>query len=413
LDLLTVKQQINQMVQERVTTRNEFLDKLDRAEEELARQGEAWQRLAERMETSRTSWLLAGLTEGLALRRPAPPCPLPHTVVATDGSQIFPDRHEVASCYLINIGRVAIAYGRRQRPLLDSRPTLFYRDRDLYHFWGGRRVLITPEVLAMRRMLMELADLAMLAQESREGAPCLALSDGTLILWALEGAPPDYQRPVLGSFLASLERFRELGVPLAGYISHPGSTDVINALRVGLCPEARVDCDRCPWREPEREGVEEWGREGGEEPRSFLPSRTMDWPCAVIEGVTDALLFARVLAPGERSALFRSQSQILRAYGVHTVYFFYVNVGDEMARVEVPLWVAEDENRLDFVHAGVVDQARKGQGYPVTLTEAHEKAVIRGRDRDLFFQMVRETLVANDLPVHVSSKSWAKRAPRV
>ena len=34
-----------------------------------------------------------------------------HTVLSTDGSQIAPSHHEIAFCYLLNIGRVALHYG--------------------------------------------------------------------------------------------------------------------------------------------------------------------------------------------------------------------------------------------------------------------------------------------------------------
>ena len=74
------------------------------------------------------------------------------------------------------------------------------------------------------------------------------------------------------------------------------------------------------------------------------------------------------------------------------VYFYYLNAGEEIARVEVPQWVAEDEDLLALGHRLIVEQCRKGQGYPVVISEAHEQAVVSGRDRQLFKQMVAETL---------------------
>ena len=51
-------------------------------------------------------------------------------------------------------------------------------------------------------------------------------------------------------------------IPVAGYISRPRSRDVVNALRVGLCPETAPNCDRCPYKDlpklpcAEIEGIE-------------------------------------------------------------------------------------------------------------------------------------------------------------
>ena len=51
----------------------------------------------------------------------------------------------------------------------------------------------------------------------------------------------------------------------------------------------------------------------------------------------------RLLAEGERSAVFDvcSNALVQNWYGGHGVSFYYLNVGEEMGRVEVPSWVAE------------------------------------------------------------------------
>ena len=66
--------------------------------------------------------------------------PYSHSVFATDGSQISPSHHEIAYCYLINIGQIMIHYGQSLHPLLDSLPEVFYKTEDLYisRQWGIR-----------------------------------------------------------------------------------------------------------------------------------------------------------------------------------------------------------------------------------------------------------------------------------
>ena len=94
---------------------------------------------------------------------------------------------------------------------------------------------------------------------------------------------------------------------------------------------------------------------------------------------------------------------------MHRVYFFYIKVGDEIARIEIPEWVATDEALLGLTHALVLDQCRRGQGYPVALSEAHEKAVITGLDRERFWEVVDSSLVEEHLPTPSSGKSRSKK----
>ena len=84
-------------------------------------------------------------------------------------------------------------------------------------------------------------------------------------------------------------------------------------------------------------------------------------------------------------------------------------VDNEIARIEIPQWVATDENRLNLAHTLVLDQCQRGQGYPVALSEAHEQAVVTGADREYFWQLLESSLVAEHLPSLSSAKSQSKR----
>jgi hypothetical protein len=97
-------------------------------------------------------------------------------------------------------------------------------------------------------------------------------------------------------------------------------------------------------------------------------------------------------------------------YGEHRVHFWYVNVGQELARVEMPEWAALSTETVGFAHAAVLAQAEKGHGYPVALSEAHEQAVVTGRDRENFATLLGEAMAAQKLPVTTSEKARSKRA---
>ncbi|MFC1954675.1 DNA double-strand break repair nuclease NurA, partial [Chloroflexota bacterium] len=132
--------------------------------------------------------------------------------------------------------------------------------------------------------------------------------------------------------------------------------------------------------------------------------------CDSLAGVRDRELFNELLDMGERSPIFISQSSVVtRRYGEHRVYFFYIRLEDEIVRVEVPQWVAQDANLLDLTHSLVLDQCRRGQGYPVALSEAHEQAVVTMADRENFWHLVESSLVEEKMSTPTSGKNRSKR----
>jgi len=349
--------------------------------------------LTRKIASSKTTWLVAGLVDGLDLHYKAPPIPPEFIILATDGSHIDVDRHRSTRCYLINIGTVTLHYGASPSATLDSFPCLYAGDEDLVIVPAGvrgREQPIEGTLLGIKRSVDECRRLAELAAELPSDSTTLALLDGSLILWGLEAYPEFVTEALLDKgFLGYLDDMRKLNngkrLALASYISFPRSTDVVNALRVALCPHDQPDCDHyCP------------------------PNKARD--CDMVAGVQDRELFINLLGQGERSALFISQSSIVQKhYGVHQVYFFYLRVGGEIARVEIPKWVARDENLLNLVHTLILDQCQRGQGYPVALSEAHEKAVVTTVDREYFWQLVESSLVEEHLPSLSSAKSRSKR----
>jgi len=385
LDLAEVNQQITKMAAEDHLAADDMAERLALAVERLHLESARWQAFVDKLSMSKTSWLVAAIHEPLNRTYGLPPRPEAVTVVAADGSQIMPSHHEVVPAFLLNIATVVLNYGNGGGAAFTSTPSLFYRDEDLYLDYGGERVQVSGDLLGMRRTLMEFGSLVDQAVAARSDGAVCALSDGSLILWQLEGRPPDYQEATLTDYLACLDQGRQQGIPIIGYISRPRSRDVVNALRVGLCPEDAPNYDRCPYERDERP------------------------PCAQIEGLTDRRLFAKLLKAGERSQVFGSASRILNRYGAHRIGFFYLHVGSEIVRVELPQWVGTDAALLDLVHAVAYDQARKGMGYPVALAEAHQQAVVRGAERDLFYDMVTAVFRQRGAAMAVSPKNLRKR----
>lgn len=353
-----------------------------------------WQK---KLDKAKTTWLVAGLEDSPSLTYLLPSPPAQFSVLGVDGSHIDVDRHSLARCYLLNLGVVRLDYGSRPDAFLASYPLLFSRQEEMVIAdpRSSRQQVVEGVLLGIKRGVEECRYLLNLAKEMPPEQPALGLIDGSLILWGLGGqAFPDFVRMELldKGFLLVLEEMRKLSLErklaLASYISYPRSTEVVNALKIALCPYDPVDCDRnCSGKDSAKEKG-----------------------CDGVVGVQDRDLFNALLAPGERSAIFQSLSSVVeKHYGEHAVRFFYIKVAEEIARVEVPGWVAVRADLLDLVHALVWDQCQRGQGYPAALSEAHEKAVVTGADRELFWQLVEQSLVGKHLPQQTSAKSQSKR----
>jgi len=133
--------------------------------------------------------------------------------------------------------------------------------------------------------------------------------------------------------------------------------------------------------------------------------------CLALATLRDRDLFS-FLAEGERSGIFESSSEILRQYHENRVEFFYLNVGGEIARLEVPQWVTAQRQLLDLVHTLTVDQCQRSTGfppYPPCLLEAHEQAVITASSRQLVQDMVAQALVQHGQTAICSAKDDSKR----
>ena len=390
LDLTKVATQVGGMVTRLKTASKERQEHLQCAMDALHNKAADLDYLRKKIASSKTTWLVAGLVDGLDQHYKPPPLPPEFTVIATDGSHIDVDRHKSTRCYLINIGTAVLHYGANPDALLDSFPQLYFGDEDLVITPArGRQQPIEGTLLGIKRGVEECHQLTKLAADLPQGSPALALLDGSLILWGLEAYPEFVTEELLDKgFLLYVEDLRKLNkdkrIALASYISFPRSTDVVNALRVALCPQEMPDCDR------------------------YCSNKARE--CDVVAGVQDRELFSDLLGYGERSALFFTQSSVVRKhYGEHRVYFFYVKLGEEIARVEIPQWVARDENLLNLAHSLVLDQCQRGLGYPVALSEAHEKAVVTTANKEEFWQLVESLLVEEKIPTPTSAKSFSKR----
>ena len=191
--------------------------------------------------------------------------------------------------------------------------------------------------------------------------------------------------------IPSLDRIKENStkrqISLASYISSPRSTDVVNTLRLAICPYSPINCDlHC----------------------ATLHSGTR--PCDSVNTITDQDIFSIFLATGQRSEIFFSTSQVIRKYYLgHEIGFFYLNTGKEIARIEMPVWVASNHDLVDLTHSLILDQVDKGLGYPISLSEAHEQAVVTPQNRNVFNSIIETMLTNQDMSIGGSQKASSKQ----
>jgi hypothetical protein len=211
----------------------------------------------------------------------------------------------------------------------------------------------------------------------------------------LESLDDEIIETLLEEFMSVLDVLEAYRIPVAGYISSPGATDIFGTLRVAACDYPTngraIDCMDC-WRRIINEGHTA--------------------ACDILPRVTDRYIVEAVaeLQPGQRTAAFPSESRILRRYRPqHRVWFCYLHTGPEIARLEIPAWVANNRELLDRVHAIIWDQAQLGRGYPVALQEAHEQAVLSMADRRLIEQTVERRLAGQGIIVTRTGKDGSKR----
>jgi len=296
-----------------------------------------------------------------------------YCAISIDGSQVYPDRHQGTSCFLINIGTVVIKYGSEQLVHLDSYPRVFAGPSE-----EGIPDLSRDTVNCLRHSKELEAALGVFTSFKQKSgdAPTVLLFDGSLVFWHLAAKEAAIKEYYLAQHLQIFNQLYKQQCLLAGYISLPRSKELISLVRLKLCDFDLTD----------QAALEAFGN------------------------LVDSSIASGFLKPHERTIVFANNAPISQAYPDHLrPYFFYINVGDEIARIELPAWIAREQILVDMVATIMCDQAAKGDGYPVVIAEAHEQAVVKGADRDYFYRALHDLGMARGHQMTGSQKGVKKR----
>lgn len=329
--------------------------------------------------------LAAEPVEPLLTHRSVGDVPFNHTVVAVDGSGIDLDRHGLTEWFVINVGGAVLTYGATPTARLSAQARVYDADAESANALSvppygpgvaasGRMAAQQGNLFDFRRILAEQEYGLELTQEPARADPVVMLFDGTLIVWHFNQGDIDSQATsVVEQYVAGLRGFERRRLPVAGYISRPNSRDVTTLL--GLANHHAGG-----------------GRAATQQMATLCDRDVFAW-----------------LPVGERSGLCRSHARSMAAYGSEQhICFFYLNVGVEVVRIELPRWVALDDTLCDLVQSVVLRQCSLMGGYPVVLQEAHEQAVVHASDRAMLMRLIADVLRQQGLPASVSEKQLSK-----
>jgi hypothetical protein len=318
-----------------------------------------------------------------------PPMPDSATLVATDGSQIYPDPHATATYYLINIGVYIYHHGEPRLPQQFTSPELAYSDGKLKDEVGR---LINNQTVNARRSVDEMKWLARQAWEYRDEArPLVMIHDGPLLKFFGATEVTD-ARTIENEYMDALRELNEVKTVLCGYVDRPRSTYLISLLHLLSLADADVN---------------------------EVNLKTN----GLLEGLTDIELFARVLTePGQRSALMTQNSpqnvEYIRRGADYEIASFYMNVASGgrpvLARIDVPMWIAREPVAINALHALLLHQCsiQGRKPYPYALTRADELAVVNTVERDQLNHLINVEMLKLNLQPEASNKLQTKGLAR-
>ena len=290
-------------------------------------------------------------------------------LLAADGSQINPNRHDAVEFGLINIGVIRLQPVQALTPVEMTSCELF-----LYQSPENDSGPLTEELVALKRDFKERSELARLA--AAEPGVVLTLTDGPLELFREPKGDPRFDR-LFEDYLDVMEVLASMNTVTAGYVDKPGADLVVRLLELTLYPD---------------EELQKAGKE------------------RQLGGVRDIDLFRDTLQPAERSAIFAIQSSSAEKFsqrlnGHMALHFFYLNVGRVgrpwLVRVELPAWVSQQTELVDLLQATLLQQCRQMgiKAYPYALHRAHEVALVSFQDKQQLQVMIEAEMLRAGLEV--------------
>jgi hypothetical protein len=324
-----------------------------------------------------------------------------YALIASDGSQIMPNRHKSVQYAAIQVASACIVYGQATDSLALANALKHSRRKPL-RFMGEEELiddntgeLISAGEISTERDLQEIELLAENCEHFRAaGVLPVAVADASLVPFSLLNEvfvrnSPRRASQQLTRITAALTRMRRCNAIVGGYIDRPNSNAVARSCALADIP-ATAATDEAQLRELVRKA------EQG------------------IHTISDRGMLEPILPPGQRTALFEPTWLIngpshLGKSG-HTMRACYLNIGrtrPNIVRLEIPAWCAGPDP-VGILTAVMLRHARMGSGYPLCLKAAHEEALLSHTDEREIDQIIERGLIGQGILATPSSKQEAK-----
>jgi hypothetical protein len=312
--------------------------------------------------------------------------PKSYALIATDGSQILPDRHKPHQFAYVQAGCACVTYGTSDqsfgKALQRIKRARLIPEYELYDEQSGE--LRPPSEISNQRDALEIelmADACCMAREA--GLQPIAIADGSIVPFALLGGRNVKLQAtkLLPPVARALDAMRASGAWVCGYIDKPNSNAIARA---------------CALDGTTYDAISE----------SLLKMND-----GRIAGIVDRHLMERALPATKRTALFDPNWEVNDLLHDHAMRACYVNFGSGLGRgavigrIEVPMWGVPHVGDLAAV---LQRHANMGEGYPLILKAAHQESVVSKEDAAQIEASIGQALLARGVLPHGSFKQEAK-----
>ncbi len=312
--------------------------------------------------------------------------PDPYALIATDGSQILPDRHKPHQFAYVQAGCACVTYGTPDqsfgKALQRIKRARLIPEHELYDEQTGE--LRPPSEISNQRDALEIELMADACHMARDaGLQPIAIADGSIVPFALLGARNVKQQAakLLPPITRALDTMKASGAWVCGYIDRPNSNAVARA---------------CTLEGTAYDAVTE----------SLLKLND-----GRIAGIVDRHLMERNLQPARRTGLFDPNWEVNDLLSEHAMRACYVNFGAGtdrgaiIGRIELPTWCTA---QVDVLAAVLQRHASMGEGYPMILKAAHQESVVSKEDAAQIEASINQALLMQGVLPHGSFKQEAK-----
>jgi hypothetical protein len=303
---------------------------------------------------------------------------LNRTTFAADGSQVMPTKDFSIPVAAVQVGWFENPHTTEGAYIKDA--TFEVLSPEVVMVRTGGDIEASFQVVQQRRYGMEIEAIKnFMTAKAQKGfdakRPPIVFFDNLLVISFVDILPEKQRDAYVADILSLLNKSKETGIPVIGYIDTSMARDLVTMLRV-VSPELN------------------------ESPK-----------------LQDAALLINRMKWGDRTPLFRCARQgILESYGDdwrREIGFVYLRTTADAppSRIDLPMWV-DERGLLDEVMNIIRGEIIVGNGYPYVIEAADQTAVVSSEDREAFYAIFQDFAQRNGFHLSRARKAISKSQRR-